>query len=124
MIKLTFCLKRQPHLSREEFQEYWRNVHGPIVQKHAAVLNVRRYVQHHVSTDPINTAIRKGRGGPESFDGIAELWFDSIESMMAPTDTPEGKAAMKALREDEVRFIDAAHSPVSVGEDHPLVGDE
>ncbi|HBT35125.1 MAG TPA: EthD family reductase, partial [Hyphomonas sp.] len=24
MIKLTFCLRRLPHLSREEFQRYWR----------------------------------------------------------------------------------------------------
>jgi hypothetical protein len=23
MIKLTFCLRRLPHLSREEFQRYW-----------------------------------------------------------------------------------------------------
>ena len=36
MIKLTFCLRRLPHLSREQFQTYWREQHAPLVAKHAA----------------------------------------------------------------------------------------
>ena len=32
MIKLVFCLRRQPHLSREEFQRYWRECHAPLVE--------------------------------------------------------------------------------------------
>ena len=31
MIKLTFCLRRLPHLTREEFQTYWREQHAPLV---------------------------------------------------------------------------------------------
>ena len=31
MIKVVFCLRRQPHLSRQEFQHYWRTVHAPLV---------------------------------------------------------------------------------------------
>ena len=73
------------------------------------------------AADPINDAIRKSRGGPEPYDGTAELWFDSVEAMTAPGATPEGKAAMKALREDEARFIDGAGSPVWVGEEHPVL---
>jgi len=32
-VKLVYCLHRLPHLSREEFQKYWREKHGPLVQK-------------------------------------------------------------------------------------------
>ncbi|HBQ49001.1 MAG TPA: EthD family reductase, partial [Hyphomonas atlantica] len=49
MIKLTFCLRRLPHLSREEFQVYWREKHAPLVAKHAEVLGILRYVQNHTS---------------------------------------------------------------------------
>jgi hypothetical protein len=28
MIKLVFCLRRLPHLSREEFQRYWLESHA------------------------------------------------------------------------------------------------
>ena len=38
MIKLTFCLRRLPHLSREEFQAYWRETHAPLVAERAEVL--------------------------------------------------------------------------------------
>ncbi|MFT5776135.1 EthD domain-containing protein, partial [Hyphomonas sp.] len=30
MIKLSFCLRRLPHLSREDFQTYWREQHAPL----------------------------------------------------------------------------------------------
>ena len=44
MIKLTFCLVRLPHLSREEFQAYWRGTHAPLVASVAGTLKIRRYV--------------------------------------------------------------------------------
>lgn len=121
MIKLTFCVRRQPHLTREQFQDYWLNTHGKLVREHAAVLNIRRYVQSHTSANPINEGLRKGRGGPEPYDGIAELWFDSVEAFTAPMGTAEGKAAARAVREDEARFIDAASSPVWFSEEHPVI---
>ena len=31
MIKLVFCLRRKPTLSREDFQAYWREIHAPLV---------------------------------------------------------------------------------------------
>ncbi|HEY5625473.1 MAG TPA: EthD domain-containing protein [Dehalococcoidia bacterium] len=29
MIKLVYCLRRLPELTREEFQRYWRQNHAP-----------------------------------------------------------------------------------------------
>ncbi|MEW6270992.1 MAG: EthD domain-containing protein [Thermodesulfobacteriota bacterium] len=43
MLKLVFCLTRLPHLSREEFQRYWRERHAPLVRSHAATLRIQRY---------------------------------------------------------------------------------
>lgn len=44
MVKLVFCLRRLPRLSRAEFQAYWREKHGSLVQERAALLGIRRYV--------------------------------------------------------------------------------
>src|SRR2546430_8801425 len=38
MIRLTYVLRRLPSLSRAEFQQYWRNTHGPLIAKHATTL--------------------------------------------------------------------------------------
>lgn len=121
MIKLVFCVKRLPSLSREEFQRYWREQHAPLVREAAAALGVRRYVQVHTLTSPVNDGLRRGRGSPEEYDGVAELWFDSLESLAAAGATPEGRAAGRRLLEDERRFIDLARSPVWAAEEHPVV---
>ena len=122
MIKLVFCVTRQAHLSREEFQRYWRERHGPLVRECAKALGIRRYVQVHTLDSPLNEGLRRGRGGPAGYDGVAELWFDSLDALAAAGATPEGKAAGRRLVEDERTFIDLARSPVFVAEEHPVVG--
>jgi uncharacterized protein (TIGR02118 family) len=121
VIKLVFCLRRLPHLSREEFQTYWYERHAPLVRSHAATLGIRRYVQTHTLDHPVNDALRASRGGPEAYDGVAELWWDDAEALAAATTTPEGRAAGLALLEDERRFIDLARSPLFVATERPIV---
>lgn len=117
MVKLVFALRRLPHLSRQEFQRYWREQHAPLVEKHRAALGIRRYVQLHTIETPANEGLRLSRQAPEAFDGIAELWFDALE---LPA-TPEAAAAALELLEDERRFIDHARSPLWFGEERPIL---
>lgn len=121
MIKLVYCLKRRPELTREQFQDYWLNTHAPLVKRHAETLRIRRYVQVHSTSDPMNAAIQAGRGTPAEYDGVAELWFDSIESIGADQ-SPEAQAAGRDLLEDEGKFIDLANSPVWFAEEHQIIG--
>lgn len=121
MIKLVFPLRRLPSLSREEFQRYWFDVHGPLVRSHAEALGIRRYVQVHTLPDAVNAAVRGSRGAPEAFDGVAELWYDSLEALAAAVATDEGRAASRALLEDERAFIDHAASPIWFAEERPVI---
>ncbi len=122
MIKLVFCLRRLPALSREEFQRYWRERHAPLVASHADALGIRRYVQVHTVDHPMNEAARAGRGGPEPYDGVAELWYDSLDALAAAVGTDAGRAAAQELLDDERRFIDLASSPLFFAVEHPIVG--
>ena len=122
MIKVTFCLRRLPSLSRAAFQDYWLNKHAPLVKSYQDVLRMRRYVQLHAGFDELTEKIGAARGAPEPFDGVAELWWDSLEDLTAPGRTPEGRAAGQALIEDERTFIDLAHSPIWFGEEHVIIG--
>jgi uncharacterized protein (TIGR02118 family) len=117
MVKLVFALRRLPHLSRQEFQRYWREQHAPLVEKHSKALGIRRYVQLHTIETPANEGLRLSREAPEAFDGIAELWFDALE---LPA-TPEAATAALELLEDERRFIDHARSPLWFGEERPIL---
>ncbi|MFV2091020.1 MAG: EthD domain-containing protein, partial [Pseudomonadales bacterium] len=82
MIRLTFLLRRKAELSREAFQQYWLEQHGPLVASHARRLSVLRYVQVHTLDDPANEAMAKARGGMEEpYDGVAELWFEDRDRL-------------------------------------------
>ena len=122
MIKLTFCLRRLPHLSREQFQDYWLNTHGPLVARVAETLQIRRYVQLHSLPPAANAGIRASREAPEEFDGVAELWFDSLEAIISNGGRPEAQAAAALLLEDERRFIDLPRSPLWFGQERVVVG--
>ena len=110
-IKLVYCLRRLSYLTREEFQHYWHENHGPLVRKQKDVLGIRRYIQSHTGYDGYNEILRASLDRPNAFDGIAELWWDNIETYYPENQTPERRAAAQELFEDEQRFIDVSQSP-------------
>ena len=121
MIKLTFALTRRPDLTREAFQAYWLHRHAPLVKTCQHALRIRRYVQLHSLPPEISADLRASRNAPEPFDGVASLWFDSIDDMQDAGRTPQGRQAAQELLEDERRFIDLANSPIWIAEDHRVV---
>lgn len=123
MVKLVFCLRRLPHLSLAEFQDYWLQKHAPLVASHAKTLRIRRYVQSHTSDDEnLQKLLAASRGAEPAYDGVAELWWDSMEDFTGGSSTPEGRAAALALLEDERKFIDHARSPLWVSQEHEIFG--
>ena len=107
MVKIIYCITKKPGLSDAEFHRYWKDVHGPIA---ARIPSVRRYVQSHMI--PGGNEIR-----PADYDGVAELWFDDIEALLAAAFSPEAMAAI----EDEKHFIDHSHTAFFVAEEHQIV---
>jgi hypothetical protein len=114
MIKLTFCLVRLPHLTREAFQQYWLETHGPLVASVKDALRIRRYVQLHSLPADISATLKDARQGPDGFDGVAQLWWDSFEDMARD---PAAAEAGRLLLEDERKFIDLKKSPLWWGEE-------
>ena len=121
MIKLVYCLRRLPNLSREEFQRYWWETHGPLVRERAQAMGIRRYVQVHTLVSPLNEELRQSRDAEAPFDGVAELWWDSAETLAQATATPEGQKAARELLEDERRFIDFGRSVIFIAQERPVI---
>ena len=122
MIKLVFCMRRLPQLSPEEFQAYWRDKHIPLVKLHAAALRVAKYVTSAAVSDDINAAIRKGRGAPEPYDGVAEMYYQDEDTFKAAGRDPAAREALRQLLEDEKKFIDNANSPIFLVRESVNVG--
>ena len=121
MIKLTFAVRRRTDIDPAEFHSYWRDQHGPLVRSLQPVLGIRRYVQTHRLETPLNDVLRASRSALEPFDGVAELWWDDLDALVAATSSPEGSAAARTLLEDEARFIDLEHSALWLGQEIEII---
>ncbi|MGD0073607.1 MAG: EthD domain-containing protein [Candidatus Binataceae bacterium] len=79
MAKAVFQVRRKPGLTLSAFRKYWLEVHGPIVSKFPGL---KRYVQCH-AIDASYTF------GSPLWDGVAELWCDDVDAMVAMLDSKE-----------------------------------
>ena len=120
MIKFVMCLRRKPDMTREQFQDYWKNKHGPFFMKNAAVMRAKKYVQSFTVDTPLNEGLRTSRGMLPEYDGVAEVWFESEEDLMEAMNSPEGQKLSAALLEDEGNFIDHSQSSAFIVEEHEL----
>jgi uncharacterized protein (TIGR02118 family) len=122
MIKLVFCLRRLPTLSIAEFHGYWGDHHAELVRRHAPALRIRRYTQSHTFSDPRLTPVIESRDGQiDPYDGVAELWWDSVEDLVEAVSSAEGRVAGQALRSDEETFIDLPNSPLFFSNEHVVI---
>lgn len=71
MIKRVSLVRRQEQLTREEFLAHWMGPHADIVRQLPGVRGLRFGVVQ--SWSPAEAA----------WDGVGEVWFDSIESAEA-----------------------------------------
>jgi uncharacterized protein (TIGR02118 family) len=94
-VHLIALITRKDGLSVEQFQNHWREHHGPLA---AEVPELRRYVQDHPLPE-----LYGGRNAPLC-DGVAEAWFDSLEDLQRSTERPQ----VKAVRADEPNFMDVS----------------
>ncbi|MCE0494716.1 EthD domain-containing protein [Vibrio salinus] len=112
MIKLICIVKRLPELSYDEFLEHWVNNHARLIKKHANVLSIEKYVQSHaVRSNRAQSDITSLRNMTDvEFDGVAELWYPSMESHLSRKNSPEGTLALAEIITDEKRFVDLSQS--------------
>ncbi len=116
MVKMTICLRRRPEVTPEAFREYWRDIHAPLIVRHAATLGIKRYVQVYA----IEAAPTGGR--PQGFDGIGEVWIESVEAFRAALATPQGAMVGREIGETDAFLTDLSRSPRTFGTEIPIIG--
>jgi len=106
MVKLVYCITKKAGLTDQEFFHYWKNIHSVIG---ARIPELRKLVQSRRIPTP-------GDAHAPDFDGMAELWFDSVEGLLRARQSAEWKAAT----DDEVNFIDHSKVAYFVSEEHVI----
>ena len=120
MIKIFYLMRRLPHLSLEDFQSYWSEKHPQAAPEDAfSTLGVKRYIQVlPLETEARNLVIGPRTGLVEPFDGIAELWVESIEALESNWSTEQAKEYIEIFFKDEQNFIDWSRSTILVSKEN------
>ena len=97
-VRFIRFMKRRPGLSPEEFQAYWRDTYGPLVD---ALPGLGRYVQYHARLGGY-------KGGREpAVDGVDATWFADVDALRRALASP----ASAAMRAAEPAFLAPGDPP-------------
>lgn len=113
MIKLTILLARRADVSREAFSDYWLTAHAP---KISALPDARRVIRSYIQQVAVSN-LPEGLPIAE-FDGMAELWFDDLQSAMTIMGSDEYLATIPA---DEPNFIDPSKTRMMITEERKCI---
>jgi uncharacterized protein (TIGR02118 family) len=75
MVKSIALAHRKTGLTREEYNRYWKEQHGPLAAR--LIPGLRRYVQNHFVSMP---------GYEYEGDGIVEMWYDDVAAFQRATE--------------------------------------
>jgi len=120
VIKFVMCITRHPDKTRAQFQDYWLNQHAPLFKSFATEFRAKKYIQDHTLDSPLNDALRESRGMTQAYDGVAVVWFESEEELVAAMSSPEGQKISATLLADENTFIDHAKSTAFLAKEEQI----
>jgi uncharacterized protein (TIGR02118 family) len=98
MIKVVApAIKHPRNRSLADFQRYWAESHGPLFAK---TKHLRRYVQH------LTLPEAYGGSPPPTYDGDSMFWFDDLDALRNPDQSPEAVALREAVFADDRQLFD------------------
>jgi uncharacterized protein (TIGR02118 family) len=100
MIKAVFLFKTPANMTAEErkkWREWWLGPHASLGKR---IPGLRKYVIS-LPLDPL----AKPTEGLEQFDGMGEMWFDSIEDQQRPLPEWLAKEIEKDAAKGQMKFM-------------------
>lgn len=76
MVKLAILLKRRKGMTHQEFLNYRRDIHAPLL---LSIPETKQYVRKFIFSGSVHAP---GYPQPE-YDAMVEAWFDSLEDLNA-----------------------------------------
>lgn len=111
MIKMLIGFRRRQGMSMQEFKDYRRDIHAPLLFNLPEADKIRRFVVSYPVAAP---------GWPEpTFDAVVEACFDSLDDLNALYTC---EAFQEVVDPDHANFIDLASVSRIVSEEIVVVG--
>jgi uncharacterized protein (TIGR02118 family) len=107
MIKTIALAYRKTGLTREEYNRYWLEKHGPLAAR--LIPNLKKYVQNHFVEVP---------GQTYEGDGVVEMWYEDLEAWKK---SREAVFSNQELAQDAANFCQMRPGGFWVVEEHVIM---
>jgi uncharacterized protein (TIGR02118 family) len=121
MIILTVCVKRNPKMTKKEFEDYWLNKHAPLFKKFADSYKAVRYVINTRLETPLNESMQTSRNFALPYDGVGQIYWNSEADFKAAVSSPLGQELRKMFVADEARFTSLTESSGFFTKEHIII---
>jgi len=105
MIKFVQCVRRKPGMSKQDFGEHWAEYCNQI-RAIADASSGQRCVFSRSLTVEQNLEIIQERGTKAPYDGMAEVWWERGNDIVAFLDSGSGDKLIDDLRRAQEAFMD------------------
>jgi uncharacterized protein (TIGR02118 family) len=109
MIKSIALAHCKTGMTREEYNRYWKEEHGPLAAR--MIPGLKRYVQNHFIEVP---------GMEFQGDGIVEMWYDDVDAWRNSMNFIHSEEGL-ALREDGMKFAEMQDGGLWIVEEHVIM---
>ncbi len=109
---MIITLKRREGMSHEEFVQYQREIHRPLLM---SIPESHRYIQRFAVSYPTSVP---NYSGPD-YDSVVEAWFNSLEDMNALYFSDN---FLKIVDPDHKNFMDMSSFGRIVAEEEIVIG--
>ena len=96
MIKMILALKRAKHMTHDEFLDYQKTKHRPLLM---SIPEAEQYFRRFVVSYPVSAPQHPG----SEFDSIVETWFDNMADLEAFFSSDN---FLKLVNPDHENFVD------------------
>jgi hypothetical protein len=122
IVKLYYCVRCLPSLTREQVQLHWNACHGAVSRQDIRYSVLSKYVQaHNIDSTFVDDLVKlRGYATDPRFIGHAEAWLDT---QAPPKDIPAEEAAeVVAMSMDDIDyFSDKAASQAFAAKEHFII---
>lgn len=115
MYKLMSFVKRKPGITKQQFKDYYENVHSKLGEKYLpprCIKYLRRYIE------PVRHPMKSEQPPHPDFDCVVEFWFESEEDCKAFEASVMDSETFDLIVKDEEQFVDRPNTFRFVVEDH------
>ena len=105
MPKLISLIKKQPHLTDEEFQSYYETNHAPLIKSLFPMLSDYKRTFLPSSQMLFGELTLQSAIAESTYDVITELWFKNDADLEAFMTHARKAEILEAIRKDEANFL-------------------